>query len=209
MPIAPLAAATAAVLFFFQPGPAWQDYNKFGEDAFRAGKIEESVKQFDRAIELEPRLAPHHWQRGISLYYAGRFDDCRRQFEIHKTVNPEDVENSVWHFLCVARLKSAAEARKSLIEIHSDTRVPMMEVYAMFRGESTPAKVMAVAGRDRDALFYAHLYIALYHEAYRRPSEALTHIRLAVNDYGAGHYMGDVARIHLRLRAPAAEGTAK
>ena len=188
-------AAVAFFLFFFQAA----DHNRRGEEAFRAGKIEESIKQFDRAIELEPRLAPHHWQRGISLYYAGRYDDCRRQFELHKTVNPEDVENSVWHYLCVARLKSAAEARNSLIEIHSDTRVPMMEVYAMFRGQSTPAKVLGVAGQDRGALFYAHLYIALFHEANRQTADALTHLRLSVKDFAADHYMGDVARVHYRL----------
>ncbi len=196
----------ALLLFFFQATTSWQDFNRSGEDAFRAGKIDESIKQFDKAIELEPRLAPHHWQRGISLYYAGRFDDCRRQFEIHKTVNPEDVENSVFHYLCVARLKSAEEARKSLIEIHADKRIPMMEVYAMYRGESTPAKVLANAGSDRDALFYAHLYIALFHEANRRPADSITHIRLAAGEYGAGHYMGDVARIHLRLRTSTPAG---
>ena len=155
------------------------------------------------AIAAQPRLAPHHWQRGISLYYAGRFDDCRRQFEIHQTVNSEDVENSVWHFLCGSRLTSAAEARKALIAIHSDTRVPMMEVYAMFRGESTPEKVLALCGTNRDALFYAHLYIGLYHEAYRRTKPAAKHIRLAAGEFHADHYMGDVARVHARLLAAA------
>jgi lipoprotein NlpI len=193
--------SAALILFFFQAAGklTWQEHNRLGEEAFRAGKLEESIKRFDQAIALEPRLAPQHWQRGISLYYAGRYDDCRRQFEIHKTVNPEDVENSVFHYLCVARLKSPAEARKSLIEIHSDTRVPMMEVYAMYRGESTPAKVLATAGRDRNALFYAHLYIALFHDANRRPADVAHHLRLCVEDFEADHYMGDVARVHWRL----------
>ena len=195
----------AALFFFFQAAAEvdYRELNRRGEAAFREGKIDESIKQFDRAIGLEPRLAPHHWQRGISLYYAGRFDDCRRQFEVHKTVNPEDVENSVWHFLCVARLKNPAEARKSLIEIHSDTRIPMMEVYAMFRGESTPEKVLARCGRDREALFYAHLYIGHFHEAYGRAPEASRHIASAAGEFAADHYMGDVARVHLRLLKPA------
>lgn len=196
------------LLFFFQAAPSAGDFreaNRLGEEAFRANQIEESIKQFDRAIAIEPRLKPHHWQRGISLYYAGRFDDCRKQFEIHKTVNPEDVENSVWHFLCVARLKSASEARKSLIEIHADTRIPMMEVYAMFRGESTPEKVLAKAGNDRDALFYAHLYIGLFHEAFRRDADAAAHLRKAAGELGPDHYMGDVARVHVkRLKTGAA-----
>lgn len=178
-------------------------YNDRGSEAFKQGKIEESIKDFDKAIELEPRLAPHHWQRGISLYYAGKFDACRKQFEIHKTVNPEDVENAVWHYLCVARTKGADTARKGLIPIRSDERVPMMEVYAMYRGESTPEKVLAVANaggpNDRELhvrLFYAHLYIGLFHEAAGQKALALEHIRKAVKDFPVGHYMWDVARVH-------------
>lgn len=202
---------SAALAFFFYQAAAttpsdFREANRLGEESFRANKIDESIKHFDRAIAIEPRLKPHHWQRGISLYYAGRFDDCRQQFEIHKTVNPEDVENSVWHFLCVARVKSAAEARRSLIEIHSDTRVPMMEVYSMFRGESTPEKVLAKAGRDRDGLFYAHLYIGLFHEAYQRNELAAVHLAKAAREFGADHYMGDVARVHVKRLKSAAAG---
>ena len=116
--------ALLAVLSF--PGAViaqgdWRESNRLGEEAFRAGKIDESIKQFDLAIAAQPRLAPHHWQRGISLYYAGRFDDCRRQFEIHQTVNSEDVENSVWHFLCGSRLTSAADKFDSQARLTSAT----------------------------------------------------------------------------------------
>lgn len=179
-------------------------YNDRGSEAFKQGKIEESIKDFDKAIELEPKLKPHHWQRGISLYYAGKFDECRKQFEIHKTVNPEDVENAVWHYLCVARTKGVETARKGLIPIRSDERVPMMEVYAMYRGESTPEKVLSVANAggpsDRELhvrLFYAHLYIGLFQEAAGQKKLALDHIRKAAKDFPVGHYMWDVARVHL------------
>lgn len=179
-------------------------YNDRGSEAFKKGKIEESIRDFDKAIELEPRLKPHHWQRGISLYYAGKFEECRKQFEIHKTVNPEDVENAVWHYLCVARTKGVESARKGLIPIRADERVPMMEVYAMYRGESTPTKVLAVAEAGNPGaselnarLFYAHLYIGLFHEAAGNRTAALDHIRKAAKDFAANHYMWDVARVHL------------
>lgn len=187
----------APVLLFAQM--TWQDYNRRGEEEFRTAKIADSIKDFDKAIELEPRLAPHHWQRGISLYYAGRFKDCARQFEIHKTVNPEDVENAVWHYLCVVRDKDAETARKGLIEIRDDGRPAMMEVYAMFSGKSTPEKVIATAGSNRSALFYAHLYVGLFLESQGDRKKALMHIRRAAIDYESNHYMGDVARVHLKL----------
>jgi len=81
-------------------------YQRRGEAQFRLGHFKESIADFDKFIELMPAQAPQHWQRGIALYYAGRYEDGRKQFELHQTVNSHDVENSVWHFLCVARARS-------------------------------------------------------------------------------------------------------
>lgn len=77
---------------------------------FQAGRISESVSGFDRLAKLVPDAVPQLWQRGVALYYAGRYQDCRAQFESHRTVNPNDVENSAWHFLCVARGESPAHS---------------------------------------------------------------------------------------------------
>lgn len=178
-------------------------WNRRGEDEFRAGNAAASVAAFDRVLALRPSVAPQHWQRGISLYYAGRFDDCRRQFELHRTVNPEDVENAVWHYLCVARLKGPAEARKGLIPIRDDERIPMMEVHALFKGDSTVEKVLAkarTANPPEPSLFYGHLYAGLYLEAQGDAAGSLAHIKTAAQQYAAGHYMWDVARVHWNLR---------
>ena len=84
-------------------------FNRAVED-FQAGRIAQSVAGFDRVAKIVPDYAPQLWQRGIALYYAGRYKDCRAQFESHRTVNPDDVENAAWHFLCVARAESPAKA---------------------------------------------------------------------------------------------------
>jgi hypothetical protein len=47
---------------------------------FQTGRIEESVAGFDRLVRMSPEALPQVWQRGIALYYAGRFKDCRAQF---------------------------------------------------------------------------------------------------------------------------------
>lgn len=175
-------------------------YNRRGEENFRAARIAESIVDFDKAISLEPRLAPQHWQRGISLYYANRFADGRKQFELHQTVNPSDVENAVWHYLCVARQEGVEKARAALIPIPEDTRVPMMQIHALFAGRGTVEDVLKPA-RGRDALFYAHLYLGLYYEVTGNVSLSKKHIRLATHDYAVDHYMGDVARVHEKLRS--------
>jgi len=141
------------------------------EELFKAGRIAESVRDFDKVIEVEPAFAPYNWQRGIALYFAGRFADGRKQFENHQSVNPHDVENAVWHFLCTARELDFSRAQARLIPIEGDERVPMTEIHQLFAGKSTPEKVLAKVAipaespeLTRQQQFYAHLYLALYFE---------------------------------------------
>ena len=164
---------------------------------FRGGRIEESVAGFDRLVKLAPNALPQLWQRGIALYYAGRFKDCRAQFESHRTVNPNDVENAAWHFLCVARAESPAKAKAALLPVGPDSRVPMSQIYQMFRGELTVEQVLKAGSAQLEGQFYAELYSGLYLEALGDPNGALKHIRNAAADrYSSSGYMHDVARVH-------------
>src|ERR687895_1262577 len=131
---------------------------------FAAGRFAQSAATFDEAAKMIPQEAPHLWQRGIALYYAGRYADCRRQFESHRTVNPDDVENAAWHFLCVAREQSAEKARAALLPVGPDARVPMRQVYEMFRGKLEPAQVLKAGGSGASGQFFANLYLGLYYE---------------------------------------------
>ena len=91
-------------------------------DEFEQGRFAQSAATFDEVAKMIPQQAPQLWQRGIALYYAGRYADCRRQFESHRTVNPDDVENAAWHFLCVAREQSPDKARAALLPVGPDSR---------------------------------------------------------------------------------------
>ncbi|MGV3720107.1 MAG: tetratricopeptide repeat protein [Actinomycetota bacterium] len=178
---------------------AWQQR---GEAQFKAGKIAESIADFDEYLKLVPDQRAHHWQRGISLYYAGRFAGGRLQFELHQAGNKQDVENAVWHFLCTTRAESLDAARKKLIPITGDPRIPMAQVQQLFAGKATPADVLAAAkaGPARtsagEPLFYAHLYLGIYFEATGENEKAREHILKAAERSKQNGYMGDVARVH-------------
>ena len=180
----------------------WQER---GEQNFKAGHFKESVADFDRVLTLAPSRAPYHWQRGISLYYAGRFADGCRQFELHQTVNPNDVENAAWHFLCTARESSVTNARATMLKAGRDGRVPMQEIDDLYRGTGSIERVLEAArhganeANGKDAMFYAHLYLGLYFDALGEAGSAREHIAKAAGEFSSEHYMGDVARAHLRL----------
>lgn len=182
-------------------------YNHRGSEQFKLGLIQDAVKDYDRFLELQPREKSGHWRRGIALYYAGRYEEGRKQFEGYEQVDTNDVENSVWCFLCAARQSSPEKAKDALLKIGRDGRVPMMTVYALFAGKAKPEDVLTAANNGKpsaaelkERLFYAHLYLGLYYEAMADPAQSARHIRQAVHDYAIGHYMWDVARVHEQLR---------
>jgi lipoprotein NlpI len=174
-----------------------------GRERFRLGQVRESVADFDKHVELAPALASRQWERGISLYYAGQFDKGAKQFELYQTYHDNDVENSVWRYLCMARSEGVEKAREAMLPIKNDPRVPMMQIYDLYRGKLKPEDVLRAAAAgdvpdsERNArLFYAHLYLGLYYEAAGEAKQAKTHIFEAADKHKIGHYMWDVAHIH-------------
>lgn len=174
-----------------------------GIEHFRLGHVKESVEDFNKELKLEPARLAHHWMRGLSFYYAGQFASGKTQFEIHKSVNPHDVENAVWHFLCTAKAESIGKARELYIPIKGDSRVPMMEVHALFGGKGTVEDVMKAVERGEprqlelnNRYFFAHLYLGLYYDALGDRRKMKEHIDLATGKYAQKHYMGDCARVH-------------
>jgi lipoprotein NlpI len=181
-------------------------YDHRGSEQFKLGRIKESLADFDQFLKLRPKEAPSHWKRGISLYYAGRYDDGRKQFEGYEKVDTNDVENAVWHFLCNARRLGIDKARGQMLKIGKDRRVPMMEVYDLYRGKLKPADVLAAAEAGdvsaelrKQQRFYAHLYLGLYYDVLGDRRKALEHMERAEGKYRLGHYMGDVAHVHAEL----------
>ncbi|HEY1080913.1 MAG TPA: hypothetical protein VGE29_01540 [Prosthecobacter sp.] len=176
-----------------------------GVQAFFNAQPKEAVAAFDKLIELTPEVKPQLWQRGLALYYTGDFEAGREQFEVHQTVNTADVENAAWHFLCVARLEGLEAARKALIPIEGDTRVPMKQVHDLFAGNGSAEEVLKAAeageGEDlRNHRCYAHLYLGLYYEALKDDARAKEHMLKAARDYSMEHYMGMCAQAHVKVR---------
>lgn len=176
-----------------------------GVQAFYEAKPKESVAAFDKLVALTPESKPQLWQRGLSLYYAGDYKGGREQFETHQTVNTADVENAAWHFICVARAESVEAARKALIPIEGDTRVPMKQVHELFAGKGSVGDVLKAAesgeGEDlKNHRCYAHLYLGLYFEALGDEAKAKEHMLKAAKDFQMDHYMGKCAQVHVKVR---------
>ncbi len=185
-----------------------------GREHFRLARFDESLADFDRFVELRADLASRQWERGITCYYAGKFEQGAKQFELYQSFHDNDVENSVWRYLCMARAEGVEKARDAMLPIKNDPRVPMMQVYELYRGRATPDDVLTAANAGEPSatelnqrLFYAHLYLGLFYEAAGDKERAKTHIIEAADKHKIGHYMWDVARVHAdRLREEGEKG---
>ena len=184
-----------------------------GRVQFRLGQFDASVKSFDTYVEAAPKAESRQWERGISMYYAKQYKRGAEQFELYQTFHDQDVENSVWRFLCMVPETGVKKARAVMLPIENDRRIPMMKVFEMYRGTASPEDVLKEAKRgEPDAntlngrLFYAHLYLGLYYEVLKKDDLARKYIKLAADKSLIGHpgintYMWDVARVHWdRLR---------
>jgi len=177
-----------------------------GRENFRLGEVKASVADFDRYVALEPAAESRQWERGISMYYADQFKRGAAQFELYQTYHDNDVENSVWRYLCVARSTGVKQAEKNILPIRNDRRPAMMDIFELYRGNRKPEQVVAVAdaveGENSHyaAQFYMHLYVGLYYEVHGQEALANKHIALAAKHDkptpGINRYMWDVARIH-------------
>ncbi len=183
----------------------WRAYLQRGELRFRAGKITESLIDFDKSLELNPAMAASFWQRGLSLYYAGKFQAGREQFELHRTVNASDVENPFWHFLCVAKMEGVDSAQKKILPCGYDGRAPLMDILELIRGAKTFEEVAQIVGAiDKESKqnaydrFYGNYYLGLYLDALGQKERAEAFLLKAVDEKLPG-YMPDAARVHLDL----------
>jgi lipoprotein NlpI len=189
-----------------------QLYEQRGNAYCRLGKFTEALADYDRETQITPKAAPYLWQRGIAYYEIGKFAEGRNQFLLHQGVNPNDTENAVWHFLCVARLDGFAKARESLMTVKNDARVPMREIHGLFAG-LTPMDDVLAAAKKADAsdqekksrLFYANFYGGLFYEARGEIEKGAKLMKTSLETAPANDFMADLARAHLARLGPRPE----
>jgi lipoprotein NlpI len=169
------------------------------------GEFKKAVADYDVFLKDNPRLEPEHWRRGIAHYYAGMYKEGVAQFETHKTVNPQDVENAVWHYLCNSKVIGTKKAAAELIDVTMDARVPMAEIQKLFAGKLKPEDVLAAADKTDakkregvSARFYANLYVALWYDAEGDAKKVKEHLTTAVK-HEVSDYMWKVGRAHLTM----------
>ncbi len=192
-------------------------HHQRAEILFRLGRFPESVADYNVAARGgEPHDEDSCWERGLALYYAGDYAGGAAQFARYHSVGATDVENGLWHFLCLAEAEGVEKARGALLDYTRMREAPFPALWALYRGEGSAEAVMAAAesgddgepGRGR-RLFYAHYYLGKYYEATMDFPRAREHVAKALAQ-SLPYFMDDCAREDLRrLEARVAGATEK
>lgn len=187
---------------------------EWGSTLFTHGKVSASVDAFHTAMVLDGNVNGTLWQRGISLFYTEDLSAGAAQFALDVAGNPYDTEESVWRWLCQARVNGSTYAAANMLTTTGETRPYMKAVYDMYHSGTVGAeeKVLSLCDSTVDATpppgsgqscFYADLYYGLYIEAHGNTLAAKTHLRRAgLSEYGSASndYMWWVARVHNAVR---------
>lgn len=176
-------------------------YIQRGMVNFKLANIDASIADFDTAEQLDKSLTPYLWQRGLSYYYAGKFVEGAKQFEIDLTVNSQDVEETIWRYLCLAQIQDSTKSSKLLLPVKNDPRPIMGRIYNLYAGNASINDILTFGNPfDKRVNFYSHLYVGLYCEANNESAQAQHYITKSVKKYQIDDYMWHVAHVHQKLR---------
>lgn len=178
-----------------------------GMAKFIQNDVQGSLDDFDAVLSIDKGQSPFLWQRGLSLYYLERYAEGAKQFRDDVAVNPNDTEESIWAFMCEAKMSNAEQAQKTMLKVGVDSRPYMRAAYDLFRGAGSLAELEASGKASPGAQFYSLLYIGLYNEALGEEAKAREAMIAATKTvYGAqsGDYMAALAAVHCKQRGWAA-----
>ena len=94
-----------------------------GRELFRTGEIDKSLADFDKFVMLKPQASSSQWERGITCYYAAKFEGRRtasgERFDndeytaAHRTL-PFGTKVKVTSWICVRAWNSAIRMPTSM-----------------------------------------------------------------------------------------------
>ena len=186
-------------------------YSSRGDARLFLGDFFGARMDYEKMINLNPKLEVSHWRLGIAYFYLSDFSKAARQFEIYHQYDNIDRENGIWRFMSQYKKSGLKIARRGLLNYSKDDRPPYPWLYSMFAGDISPEEVFIKIKEQnfpkKDAIrvqFHAYFYVGIFLELTGdNPSRALEYLAQATtNEYGrqTGTYMWHVARLyHARL----------
>jgi Ca-activated chloride channel homolog len=127
-------ALAAMILIFVFPMLAGFDLLKrkdpnieAGNRLLQAGKADEALKAYDRAVEALPEEPVAHFDRGVALYQLGKFPEAQKEFQRASEGHDSGIKADAYYnmgnaLLKQERFKDALDAYKHTLGLRPDDR---------------------------------------------------------------------------------------
>lgn len=162
---------------------------------FQQGSFKESLKQFEQAATQQPLEKPLLMQYGISLYYAGLYQEAANQFRTGEA----STEAAIWSYLCDVQTMGAQKARKQFmpVELSPDTPALQKAAYNAFLSGVDGERILRVASKsaaDSDQVM-GNFYYGLFQELQGHHEEAQQFLSQAAKS--ADSFVSAISHFHL------------
>lgn len=161
-------------------GPA---YASRGAAYHYMGDLDRGIADYSEAIRIDPKGVPFaYFGRGVARYYKGQFADALADFKQSSELSPKSPFEAVWIDIIAQR----TNAPSGLSQANVDQRWAS-SIVRMFRGEITPAALIASADQPNPAdkklrACLANFYSGQYELRRNTKDEAARLFRLAAQD---------------------------
>ena len=91
-------------------------YSSRGDARLFLADFKGARADYEKMIELNPKLDVSHWRLGIAYFYLKEYDKAARQFGIYHQYDQVDRENGIWRFMSQYNGIGLAVARKGLLK---------------------------------------------------------------------------------------------
>ncbi len=156
-----------------------ETHNIWGVELLQAGKVSESVGQFEQALRIKSHYARAHFNLGSALEQMGQVQEAINQYEQSLQLDPDQAETHYTLGLALAQAGRTPEAMKhweqavrlvpDFAEAHYNLGVALAQAGRV--SEATEHWEQAV--RSRPDFTDAHYNLALALEKLDRPTEAI------------------------------------
>ena len=165
-------------------------YNLLGVFFTQDGKFDFAYDAFDSALELDNEYQLALFNRGITLFYAGRYHLALRDLRAYYEENINDPYGVIWLYLVEQKQLNAEEARNNLAVRmqESDQSALGWDIVKLFLNEISEQEFLReiqVNSFDNqqlgDRLTEGYFYLAKRYQQYGKESLAVASYKLAMS----------------------------
>lgn len=125
-------------LLFLLGGPGYGDAEAMahveeGFTLFDQGEVEQAVREFETAIEIDPEASPAYLGLGMVYLEQDQCEEAVEMFEMARDFAPQDLQSLVYHVLgeayfCQGRYDQAARAYEQSITLDPDNQYVQLKL---------------------------------------------------------------------------------